>query len=156
VIAAVEDLEAILALQKTAFRDVAIMHNHLDMPPMAQTYEEIKRDYDNGVIFVKVSDRDKIIGSVRGYLDENHICRIGRLVVHPNYQRKGLGKLLMKEIEEIFKHCNEYRIFTSERSTHVISLYESLGYEKLSRETVGSYKIVHMKKANKPADRNNA
>ena len=147
-IAVEKDLKAILRLQKIAFRDVAVMHNHLDMQPMVQTYEQIKYDYDRGMIFLRILDCDDIIGSVRGCSDEGHICRIGKLVVHPDHQRNGFAKRLMNEIEEIFKECDEYRIFTSVRSTHVISLYESLGYKEFSWESVADYSIVHMKKIN--------
>ena len=53
---------------------------------------------------------------------------------------------MMRELEENFNTCKEFRIFTSELSTQVINLYKSLGYVCFAKKSVGTYNMVYMKK----------
>ena len=71
---------------------------------------------------------DKIVGSVRAYTDENNKCHIGRLVVHPEYRRKGIGNELMNAIEKEFKNSSLFCLFTSKASAPTVKLYTQLGY----------------------------
>ena len=143
------DLGEILRLQKTAFKTVAAEYGDWNMPPMTQTQEQIENDYRNGCVFFKSEDGQKIVGSVRGVLGQDEVCKIARLVVLPEYQKQGIGLELMHEIEAHFSTCKEYQIFTGSKSTHVIEMYEQLGYGAFKNERQGDYDIVYMRKANK-------
>lgn len=66
------DLEAILALQKESFARVAKQMNKFDIPPLLQTLKDIVNEYQQCIILKYVSDKGQIIGSVRGYADENN------------------------------------------------------------------------------------
>lgn len=143
-----KDLNEILLLQKLAFKPEAIKHNDLTIPPMTQTDKEIIKEFEEGKILLKYIESDNIVGSVRAYKDDKEHCYIGRLVVHPDYQRKGIGTLLMKEIEKIFKNCKKFKIFTGEKSDHVISYYKKLGYKETHRENAGTYNLVYLQKIN--------
>jgi ribosomal protein S18 acetylase RimI-like enzyme len=143
-----KDLEEILKLQKLSFKSEAIKHNDLHIPPMIQTLEDVIIDFSKGTVFLKYTEQNQIIGSVRAFIDKNNHCQIGRLVVHPDHQKKGIGTLLMKAIESEFKQCDEFKIFTGEKSDNVIALYQKLGYSITHYQNVGSHKIVHMNKFN--------
>lgn len=148
-IASIEDLSEILELQKIAFKPEAIVNGDLEIPPLTQSLDEIKSDYNNGIVFYKYTMDEKIVGSVRTRIDENHNCHIGRLVVHPLYQKKGIGKELMYKAENDNSECEEFLLFTGEKSIYVINFYKSLDYEVSFREDVGSHYLVHMKKSKK-------
>lgn len=144
----ISDLKSILELQKEAFKEEAIKHNDMMMPPMIQTLHQIEEEYQHGTVFFKYEKQNCIIGSVRGKLEGN-ICRIGRLVVKPEYQNQGIGKTLMLELESYFKRENcMFRIFTGEKSEHALGLYLKLGYTIYRYQNVGNYKLIHMEKKN--------
>jgi ribosomal protein S18 acetylase RimI-like enzyme len=143
-----EDLSDILQVQKAAFKEVAIMHDHMDMPPMTQTLANIEEDFENGTQFYKACLNGEIIASVRGYCDSDGNCHVGRLVVDPNHQRNGIGTVLMNQIEQDFRTCKSYKIFTSEKSTNVLNFYKRLGYHEVFREMGKGYEIVHLQKMN--------
>ncbi|KNY28789.1 GNAT family N-acetyltransferase [Pseudobacteroides cellulosolvens] len=126
-----EDLEEILKLQRLAFQSEAKLSNDFQIPPLTQTLEGIREDYLNQTI-LKAVLCNKIIGSVRAY-KEGDICYIGRVIVHPDHQNKGIGKLLMQKIEEELYQCSKYSLFTGKKSLRNIHFYSSLGY-KLTRE----------------------
>ena len=125
--ATVADAEEILSLQKLAYRSEAEIYNDFNIPPLLQTPEEIKKDFENQT-FLKATLDGKIRGSVRAFIKEG-TCYIGRLIVHPDFQNRGMGKELMQRIEEIFKEAQRFELFTGHRSEKNLYLYRKLGYE---------------------------
>ena len=125
--ATVADAEEILSLQKLAYRSEAEIYNDFNIPPLLQTPEEIKKDFENQT-FLKATLDGKIRGSVRAFIKEG-TCYIGRLIVHPDFQNRGMGKELMQRIEEIFKEAQRFELFTGHRSEKNLHLYRKLGYE---------------------------
>jgi ribosomal protein S18 acetylase RimI-like enzyme len=125
--ATVADAEEILSLQKLAYRSEAEIYNDFNIPPLLQTPEEIKKDFENQT-FLKATLDGKIRGSVRAFI-KGGTCYIGRLIVHPDFQNRGMGKELMQRIEEIFKEAQRFELFTGHRSEKNLYLYRKLGYE---------------------------
>jgi ribosomal protein S18 acetylase RimI-like enzyme len=124
--ATLPDAEEILSLQKLAYRNEAEIYNDFSIPPLLQTLEEVRKDFENQV-FLKTARDGKIVGSVRAFLREE-TCYIGRLIVHPDFQNQGIGKELMNGIEETFKEARRFELFTGHRSEKNLHLYEKLGY----------------------------
>lgn len=141
-----KDLNAILALQKASFSIVAEKMNNFDIPPLLQTLDEIMKEYQQGVILKCVSDDNKIIGSVRGVADENGVCHIGKLIVHPDFQNRGIGKKLMYEIETFFQKCHMFSLFTGENTPNTLQLYEKVGYNIVSIMNVDGINMIIMEK----------
>jgi GNAT superfamily N-acetyltransferase len=75
-----------------------------------------------------------IVGSVRAY-EKDGSCYIGRLIVHPGYQNKGIGKKLMKAIEKCFKGVR-LELFTGHLDKKNLVFYERLGYKRTRNEKV--------------------
>jgi len=94
---------------------------------LLQTLEEIRKDFENQVL-LKATFDGKIIGSVRAFVREG-TCYIGRLIVHPDFQNKGIGKELMSGIEETFKEARRFELFTGHKSEKNLYLYQKLGYK---------------------------
>ena len=130
----VEDLLEIFNLQKLAFQIQAEIYNDYTIPPLIQTYEEIQTDFLSH-IYLKAMINEKIVGSVRGS-KEGETCHIGRLIVHPDFQNKGIGKKLMSEIESYFKGIERYELFTGHKSEKNIYLYKKLGYKVFKIEPI--------------------
>ena len=129
-----EDLGQILELQKLAFRSQAEIYNDYSIPPLIQTLEDIEQDFLTQT-YLKAVINKKIIGSVRGYEDNNK-CYIGRLIVHPAFQNQGYGTKLMAKIELIFRNVERYEIFTGYKDEKNLYLYQKLGYKKFKLEKV--------------------
>jgi ribosomal protein S18 acetylase RimI-like enzyme len=126
--ASVPDAVEILEIQKLAFHGQAILYDDFTLPPLVQKPEELIQDFKTHS-FLKALYKGKIIGSVRGRA-EGETCYISRLVVHPDYQNKGIGKKLMHTIENKFSGEQRYELFTGHKSEKNLALYRSLGYCK--------------------------
>ncbi len=83
-------------------------------------------------VFLKaVEENGEIIGSVRAYIEKGSVY-IGRLIVQPEFQNKGLGTKLMNAIEQhVIAH--RYELFTGHKSTRNLHLYQKLGYREFKR-----------------------
>ncbi len=140
-----EDLEEILALQYLAYQSEARLFGSMDIPPLKQTIEEVCDEYEKGTILKAVDDAGTIIGSVRAY-QENRTVYIGKLMVHPNMQKQGLGTKLLLAIEQEYPN-QKYELFTSTKSISNIRLYEKLGYKIFKEETVSEeLQFVYLQK----------
>ena len=140
-----EDLKEILSLQYIAYQSDAKLFNTTDIPPLKQTLEEVNEEFQKGIILKATDESGNIIGSVRAY-QENGTAYIGKLMVHPDFQKKGIGSMLLSEIEKLFPSMR-YELFTSTRSVNNIRLYQKLGYRIFKEENVTEeLQFVYMEK----------
>jgi ribosomal protein S18 acetylase RimI-like enzyme len=87
--ASLEDAETILHLQMRAYLSEAEIYNDYSIPPLIQTFSEIRQEFSQQV-FLNALEEGEIVGSVRAYLEKG-TAYIGRLVVKPDSQNKGIG-----------------------------------------------------------------
>ena len=117
----------------------------MEIPPLKQTIEEVFDEFQKGIILKKTDDMGAIIGSVRAYQDGETVY-IGKLMVHPKMQKKGIGTELLMRIENEFPN-QKYELFTSTKSISNIRLYERMGYKIFKEETISSeLKFVYLHK----------
>jgi ribosomal protein S18 acetylase RimI-like enzyme len=119
------DLPVILELQRIAYQSEAALLGTDDIPPLKQTLKEVSGEFEECLILKGVLD-GVIIGSIRA-LSDGQTCYVGKLIVSPDHQRKGFGSRLLAEIETTWPH-ERYELFTSDKSTGNIRLYERMGY----------------------------
>ncbi|MGE4565042.1 MAG: GNAT family N-acetyltransferase [Victivallaceae bacterium] len=140
------DLAEILALQKKVFTKVAMQLHRFDLPPLFQTEAEIAAEFTTGTILKCHGEDGRIIGSVRAEVDENNFCRIGKLVVDPEFQRRGIGRALMEAIEKRFARTAGYVLFTSADTPESCNLYRRLGYDVIAKKESGGLLMLFMSK----------
>ncbi len=143
------DVPAVLALQRLAFVTEAEIYGDYSIPPLVQSEESLLADFRRGVV-LKAVEGGRIVGTVRGWCS-GQTCHIGRLAVHPECRRRGLGTRLMAAIESAFAGAARFEIFTGGRSDDNIRPYRGLGYAELRRERLNdSVWLVFMEKVGSP------
>lgn len=115
-----------IQLQQLAFETEAEMIGSRDVPALVETVEENERDFPNWTYLTLLNSKGRIIGAVR-YKQNENIVEVGRLMIHPDYRRRGLAQLLMTEVDKV---CSNYvrELYTCTKSWSNIKLYEKLGY----------------------------
>lgn len=126
------DFEEILILQRKAYRSEAELYDDFTIPPMTETVKEFLKVSDK-TLMLKAEISGKIVGSIRA-TEEDGIINVGRLIVDPDYQGKGIGTTLLLEIEKYFRDATLFELFTGIKSYSNIRLYEKNGYMEHRRE----------------------
>lgn len=138
------DFEEILVLQRMAYEENAIRYDDFTIPPLTQNLEELKEESKDSII-LKVVEDGIIVGSVRAFKKDGS-CYIGRLMVHPHYQNKGIGKKLMKAIERCFQGVR-FELFTGHLDEKNLAFYEKLDYKRFREEKInGGLEFVYLEK----------
>ena len=140
-----DDLNEILQLQYLAYQSEAALFGTKDIPPLTQTIEDVRDEYNAGIVLKMVSEDNKIIGSIRAK-EEGNTVYISKLMIHPDYRRRGVGTRLLTEIENHYPG-KRYELFTSTRSSDNIRLYQTNGYQIFSQKALTEELIfVYMEK----------
>lgn len=129
-----DNLDEILKLQYLSYQSEAKLLNNFDIPPLKQTLKEVQNEYEKGTILKVTNDENNIVGSVRGYIESGTLY-IGKLIVHPLWQGKGIGTKLLKAIEDFCPHTR-CELFTSSKSANNLRLYEQAGYKIFKEQKI--------------------
>lgn len=143
--ARIEDAQEILQLQRLAYQSEAEIYDDWSIPPLTQTIDGMKDDIVRQRCLKALLD-GKIVGSVRG-VKNGDTCEIGRLIVCPDVQGRGIGTRLMEAIESTFEGVQRFELFTGHKSERNIRLYQKLGYVIFRTERVSdNLQLVFMEK----------
>ena len=137
-VAVKDDAEQILKLQYLCYQGEAELYSDWAIEPLTQTLDSLRDELAEQCVLVARLG-DEVVGSVRGWVDDTGVARIGRLVVHPRMQRHGLGSRLLRAIEQRLAaagRVSAYRLFTGHRSLGNQRLYRRLGYQETGVEVV--------------------
>ncbi|OGV55988.1 MAG: hypothetical protein A2017_07905 [Lentisphaerae bacterium GWF2_44_16] len=130
------DLPEILEVQKQAFHTEAVFYNDFNIQPMKQTLEEISEEFKSKV-FLKASIDGRIVASVRASrsLENEKICFIEKLFVHPDFRKRGIADKLLSAIQEHFPEAASFELGTGKLSAGNIRLYEKAGFRIYGEKT---------------------
>ncbi len=125
------DAADILRLQYAAYQSEAAIYNDYSIQPLTQTIDEALSEFQECVVLKAVSGGD-IIGSVRAR-EKGGAVYVGKLMVHPDYQNRGIGRQLLQAIESEFPG-RRFELFTGSKSEKNLALYEKCGYTRFKTE----------------------
>jgi N-acetylglutamate synthase-like GNAT family acetyltransferase len=143
------DLDRILTIQREAYLSEAALYDDFAIPPLVQTLDDLRAEFRRKVI-LKAMVEQQILGSVRVALSQD-VCLLGRLIVTPAAQGRGIGSALLSAGEVVFSGARSVELFTGSRSAANIHFYEKRGYVR-SHEEVLSPKVtlVYLRKDLRP------
>jgi ribosomal protein S18 acetylase RimI-like enzyme len=143
-----QDAEEILQLQRIAYQSEAERHQEWNIPPLTESLEDTLAAFDRQLFLKTYIDKDspRIVGSVRTHLQEGS-CLISRLIVHPDFQGKGIGSAMMQEVERLFPQARRFELFTGHKSTRNLSFYRKLGYSPFRQQRIsGNLTFIFLEK----------
>ncbi|MGF7124121.1 GNAT family N-acetyltransferase [Rhodococcus sp. TAF43] len=153
-LAILSDVDAgeLLTLQRAAYVTEAQAHHDPNLPPLMQTSEELQRELrDDAVLALGLrDDSSRLVAAVRVRIGQpdRRTAELGRLVVAPDMQGRGLGSRLLSLTEQhLPESVTEMRLFTGEFSSGNLRLYARFGYHETHRTpTLSGYDLVHLAK----------
>jgi ribosomal protein S18 acetylase RimI-like enzyme len=102
----------------------------------------------SGEFLVGVTDgRLVAMGALRHVTDT--VAEPGRMCVHPSFQRRGFGRLLLRGLEDRAAELGfrRLRLDTTVMQTAAQGLYRSAGYREVGRGQLAGVEVVYFAKA---------
>jgi ech hydrogenase subunit C len=150
------DAPEILALQKIAYQTEVELYGDDSLPALQQTLEDLENDFErrpqreatvlgapaqpahevddsDRVVFLKAVINGKIVGSIRGFAIDD-TAYLSRLMVHPYFRRRGIGRKLLTAIEKEFPQVRRFEAKTGHHSKRNHFQLLSLGYQQFKTE----------------------
>ncbi|MFF2886420.1 GNAT family N-acetyltransferase [Paenibacillus sp. NPDC057967] len=119
-----EVAKQLLAVQLPAYRIEADLIGFWDIPPLRDTAETIM---DSSEIFIGYRI-DGVLAGFISYEDEGDALDICRMVVHPDYFRRGIAKSLLAYVLEGEGKHKRVKVSTGAKNEPAIALYRSFGF----------------------------
>ncbi len=144
--AAATDAGEILTVQRAAYLSEAQLYGDCFLDPLTEPLSGIAAAIETGAVLVaRLGSR--LVGAVRGQIRAG-TCHIGRLVVAPDLQGRGIGSRLLAAIEDSQRdRVGEFALFTGVKSEQNLTLYRRFGYVEIRREQVApAVTLVHLGK----------
>ena len=119
------DFDALLHVQQAAFGEYAAVYKVSGWT--TETLESLREDAREKHIFV-AEQEGVVVGSVRFWTVAG-VCVIRLLSVSPGHQGRGVGKALIREVEQVAIDAHKYFACTMLRTAKNVHLFMSLGYK---------------------------
>ena len=105
--------------------------------------KQVEEALSNDLFSVAVFDKNRIIGMGRVIGDGAIYYYVQDVIVHPDFQKKGVGALVMNAIENYFtKHVCNYAFIGLMAADGSMEFYKKLGYKRRSDTAPGMYRVI--------------
>lgn len=125
------DAGEILTLQRACWVQEALDNDTLDIPALRESLADVEDSLDEWTYFV-VRVQGRLVGAVRGRLaahGDATVWDIGRVMVAPDLQGRGLGRALLEHIQAAAApEASAYVLFTGLRSAANQRMYRRAGF----------------------------
>ena len=141
------DAGEVFTVQRAAYVTEAQHYGDAHIAPLTESVDEVSAAIAAGHVLV-ARDGGRLVGAVRGSV-EDRTCHIGRLVVAPDMQGRGIGKALLAAVEALhLDRVERFALFTGHLSEGNLRLYRAAGYDETHIVTVdASVSLVHLAKS---------
>ena len=125
------DAGELLTLQRACWVQEALANDSLaDIPALHESLDDVQAWMRTWSTWV-VRSEGRLVGAVRGPARGTPAARwdIGRIMVAPDLQGRGLGRALLDHIEAVAApEATSYILFTGARSADNIRMYKKAGF----------------------------
>lgn len=122
------DAAELLTLQRACWVQEALANDMLDIPALHESLSDVQawlREWDTWV----VRRAGRLVGAVRGRLEDASSWDIGRVMVAPDQQGSGLGRALLEHIQAVApEQVTTYVLFTGAGSVRNQRMYRKAGF----------------------------
>ncbi len=122
------DAGEILTLQRACWVQEALANDLLDIPPLHESLDDVVTWLGEWDTYV-VRRAGRLVGAVRGRLEDGTVWDIGRIMVAPDLQGQGIGRRLLEHIQDVAPAAAaSYLLFTGVRSERNHRSYKKAGF----------------------------
>ena len=121
------DAAEILTLQLACWVQEALVNEDLSIPALHERLDDVTASVRSWDTYV-VRSAGRLVASVRGRLQDRD-WEIGRLMVAPDLQGHGLGRILLEHVQQLApQQAVRHRLVTGSRSVGNLRMYRRAGF----------------------------
>lgn len=124
------DAGELLTLQRACWMQEQQANPGVEIPALHESLDDVRRGLGEWTVMVaRDPSSGRLVGAVRGRVDSRGEWDIGRIMVAPDLQGRGLGRALLALVENLAPAgVTTYVLFTGERSTDNQRMYKKAGF----------------------------
>ena len=126
--------EQVLTVQRPSYQQESDLIEYPNLPPLFETVADLQNSDETFVGYWL----DGQLAGVLSYEQTDEGLHIDRLVVHPNYFRRGIGRALLAWVETAVStpSPSPITVSTAAKNQPAIKLYQSQGYTIVQHKTL--------------------
>lgn len=110
--------------------EILALYRSVGWTAYTESPEALSKGFENSLLVLAAYEGDALLGLIRAVGDGHTIIYVQDILVAPEFQRKGIGTALLREILSRFTNVRQIMLATdSEERT--IAFYKSLGFTRL-------------------------
>jgi len=111
------------------FNSIVELYGSVGWTRYTKSKEKLRQALLNSTyVVISVHDNGEIVGLARSISDGAYIHYLQDVLVRPGYQGRGIGKALLENVLDRFKHVRTHMLLTDDDEKQ-LSFYTSLGYK---------------------------
>jgi predicted GNAT family N-acyltransferase len=119
-----------IELNSELYQQACQLRYQLFYQPHGLSFASIFNSQETESIHLAIINDNLLVAYGQLAQQTDRIYKIGQMVVHPNYQRQGLGKKLLAELITISQQKNAQKIVLDARFS-AVNFYQQLGFKKI-------------------------
>ncbi len=125
----VTHIESIMEITRDGFMKYSDMTGVKKLDALNETYEDVKRDIENKIVLVALSDGEPV-GSLRVEVLPDNTAVLTRFAVKVTCQNNGIGKSMMNHVDKLMKKrgVKKISLFTASKVASLIRFYYGRGF----------------------------
>ena len=93
--------------------------------------EKLQEGFEHSLLILAAYEGERLIGLIRVVGNSYTIVWIQDILVHPDYQRRGIGTALLKSVLTKYSHVRQIELAT-DNTSKTIAFYKSQGFSEMS------------------------
>ena len=93
--------------------------------------ELLRKGFENSMLTLAAYEDEQLLGIIRTVGDGHTIVFVQDILVFPEYQRKGVGSVLLQAILDRYSHVRQIELAT-DNTPKTIAFYKSMGFREMS------------------------
>ncbi|MEA1852586.1 GNAT family N-acetyltransferase [Cytobacillus sp. OWB-43] len=144
-----ESAQEVFSIQIAAYKIEAAIIGSYDLPPLKETIETLQ---NCGESFFGYYSEERLYGVISINIDR-HVIEVCRLVVHPNFFKKGVAQALLNFIENENK-SKKLKVSTATKNTPAVNFYKKNCFQLVGEKIVSEHiTLAFFEKNEKKLDR---
>ena len=143
--------ERIHAVQMAAYSQEAVLIGAVQFPPLSRTLEEVRSSSEQ---FFGAFVGSELVGAAGIEYEGEASMGISSFVVAPDWQRQGVGRILLRRILELYG-AHGLQVQTAARNVPALALYHQSGFLEVRRWLVGAEALELVRLRRPPAKAQN-